>query len=425
MAFRARPSRRCVVATSAKWFMSLETTSNGRCGMSRSTTDIATPNRSNSGSEEVAHRNPHHANLRGQPREQAATAPRWRVPRDAPPHRVPALRCRRPAARPVRDRRPTRRRGRASGRCGATAQRAPARPMFRAKNDRTVGNGDPAEDRGGKPARVNPAGVRRHRARPRLRRATAEPTQTARPVRSAFRAACRDRTCRPRPPAARRPRARPADVGHPPVNRLPLEDHQRGVVALPGVGGQSRLQADLLQEGLGVESVIDRHARQQQSAVVAALDQQAVLADHHRGDAVFAAGGHRLGPPQHPDVDVELVQFGAGDGRKPRVVGRRAVGGMVQRIAQRHRRPKMPAARPQPPLPPQRHERAVDVVSAISPSSRPVDSARLPPHRRRHSPARRQQHRRLLFLRKLRPRADWRSRRFGRRTIHNGPCLQC
>ena len=91
--------------------------------------------------------------------------------------------------------------------------------------------------------------------------------------------------------------------------------------------------------------MIDGHAGQQQSAGVAALDQQAVLADHDRGDAILAAGRHDLRPPENPDVDVELVQLGAGDGRKARIVGRRAIGGEVQRLAQRDRRPEMPAAR--------------------------------------------------------------------------------
>jgi hypothetical protein len=90
--------------------------------------------------------------------------------------------------------------------------------------------------------------------------------------------------------------------------------------------------------------VIDRHARQQQSTGVASLDQQAMFADHHRANAIFAAGRHRFRPPKNPHVHVEMLQFGARDGRKPRVVGRRAVGRVVQRIAQRHRRPEVPAA---------------------------------------------------------------------------------
>ena len=126
------------------------------------------------------------------------------------------------------------------------------------------------------------------------------------------------------------------------MNRLPLEHHQRSVVSLPSVGGQSRLEADLLQERFRIEAMIDRHARQQQSAVVAALDQQAVLADHHRADAIFAAGSHRLRPPENPHVDVEFVQLGTCDGRKARIVGRRAIGRMVQRIASDTAGPRCP-----------------------------------------------------------------------------------
>ena len=150
--------------------------------------------------------------------------------------------------------------------------------------------------------------------------------------------------------------------------------------------------------------MVHGHAGQQQSAGVAAGNLHPVLADGDRLHAILAAGRDRLRPPEDPHVHVELAQFGRRDGRETRIVGRRPVGGTVQRGPQRHRQFDVPAARAELARPPQSDERPVDRRVGRLAQQVAGRFGRLAPHGRRHPAARRTEDRRLLFFAEGRPR---------------------
>ena len=124
----------------------------------------------------------------------------------------------------------------------------------------------------------------------------------------------------------------------------PFERPERRVVLAPGRRRQLGLQADVLQKLLGVSSAVDGHARQEQAAVVAAGDLQAVLADLDRVAPRCARGpspaaGWRAARPRHPDAAARAARPAESDDRRWPCGGPRA-----QRLGQRHALPQEAAA---------------------------------------------------------------------------------
>jgi len=116
----------------------------------------------------------------------------------------------------------------------------------------------------------------------------------------------------------------------------------------------------MFEKGARVPTVFERHARQQQAALFAALDHQAVFA---AGDdlfrSLFAGGAHRLRIEQQPNLHAQVGQFRGRQWRKAYILERRAQGGVVHGPAQRETPPlQAAAAGPQMFAALQTHERA-------------------------------------------------------------------
>ena len=287
----------------------------------------------------------------------------------------------RPAARPIPGRRPTRRRGRPSWPCGATAQSAPPRPVFRAEHDHPRGDLQPAEHRGGQPARVDPAGVRNHGRRPFS--AGLPPGAANQLVQLAA-----DRFRRSRIEAARHGgRPDPAAAAGDPSGSFargalratvpasaaaaasasrPLSESPSKVISsvsssIQALRGRPALRQTCSRKPRASRWCSTATPGQQQSAGCAAGDLQAVLADDDGRRRDRAAGRHRLRPPQQPHVHVELARVpparwaGSGDRRWPRG------------------RPHDPAPRPAARVDAQESAARAELPAALQADERPVD----------------------------------------------------
>ena len=271
--------------------------------------------------------------------------------------------------------------------------RCAVRPVFWAKDNCPLGNRHPPEHGRRQRARVDPAGVRDHRARPRLGRARRCGGKELFHAPLHFGRIARIEPAR----HGRRPHLRPLRL-QPALDRVALEHQQLRVVVLPGVGRQAGLDADLLQKGQGIQVMVHGHSGQQQSAGAAAGNLHPVLADGDRLHAILAAGRHRLRPPQDPHVHVELAQFTRRDGRETRIVGRRSIGRTVQRGPERHRQLDVSAARAELARPPESDERPVDRRVGRLAQQDAGRFGRLAPDGRRHPAACGTEDRGLLFF---------------------------
>ncbi len=146
--------------------------------------------------------------------------------------------------------------------------------------------------------------------------------------------------------------------------------------------------------------MVDRHAGQEESAGLAAGDLHAVLADGHGLEAIAAAGGHRLEPPQQPDLHLQAVELLGRDGGETRIVAGGADGGMADRLAQRHRGTEETAAGAELPATLEADEAAIDGQfgdgAQRGGGGRVRPAARL--HGGGHAPARRPKDLLLLLL---------------------------
>src|SRR3954471_12105085 len=93
------------------------------------------------------------------------------------------------------------------------------------------------------------------------------------------------------------------------MNAMTFKGPQDRIVLTPRRGWQLGLEANLIQKLLGIQAVIDRNAGQQQAAIFAAGDLQAVLADLHDITAGLTLGRDWLLIAEQPNFDVEMGQF--------------------------------------------------------------------------------------------------------------------
>jgi hypothetical protein len=220
----------------------------------------------------------------------------------------------------------------------------PVRAMMRAKNDGAFGELNASKRRRRQMARVDPTRMRNQNARPCLRSGRLDFRQHFIDHAIDFDRLAGIKTAG----HGRRPRIGFV-CGDMSANLKSLENLQHGVVIFPCVGRQTGFETDLFQKSPGVETMIDSDAGQQQSACAAACDLHAVFADHDRLHALFAPRGNALRSPENPHVDVEAVQFVGRNRGESRIIGRRAIGGHVQRLSQQHIGPEASATCAKPP----------------------------------------------------------------------------
>ena len=182
-----------------------------------------------------------------------------------------------------------------------------------------------------------------------------------------------------------------------PGDRVALECAELDVVLLPRRRRQVRLQAHLFEKTLGVEPALDRDARQQQAARVAAPHPQAVAADGDCRAPVLARGEHRLWGVEQPHLEIEVAQLGGRHGWQAHVLGRRAARGATQRVRDARALTEDPAAATQPPASFQGDEGSHDRLRAGTAQSGIRELHGLPPDGGCHHGAGRAVNRTLLL----------------------------
>ena len=119
------------------------------------------------------------------------------------------------------------------------------------------------------------------------------------------------------------------------TNTITIEGEELRLIVTPNRRVQTRFDAYLLQETLGVPAVFHWHPRQQQSSCLATHHLQTVLADLDCPNAIWSSCLHRFRREQQPNFQVKMSQFRGGHWRKPHVFPCSANGCVVQGITQR------------------------------------------------------------------------------------------